>query len=125
MTHAFPTRRSSDLPLSLHSPPRVTEQEHRLILHFRQDGRTGKRLDDVPGLAVAARATASFPGAFPPFTLREIDAVLAQRRIDWPGRDDFIGVQLPPGDAADPADRLLIHAHLPAPAPSPPPPPAA
>src|SRR3546814_6081723 len=52
------------MPLSLHSPPRVTEQEHRLILHFRQDGRTGKRLDDVPGLAVAARATASFPGAF-------------------------------------------------------------
>src|SRR3546814_6601995 len=47
------------MPLSLHSPPRVTEQEHRLILHFRQDGRTGKRLDDVPGLAVAASATAS------------------------------------------------------------------
>src|SRR3546814_11925348 len=54
------------MPLSLHSPPRVTEQEPRLILHFRQDGRTGQRLDAVPGLPAAARATASFPGAFAP-----------------------------------------------------------
>jgi len=96
------------MPLSLNSPPRVTEQEHRLILHFRQDGRAGKDLGDMPALAVAARATASFPGAFPPFTLREIDRVLAKRHIDWPGRADFIRVQLPAGDEADPADRVLI-----------------
>ncbi|SNS71271.1 patatin-like protein [Sphingopyxis indica] len=96
------------MPLSLHSPPRVTEQEHRLILHFRQDGRAGKGLDDMPALAVAARATASFPGAFPPFTLREIDRVLEKRKIDWPGRADFIRVQLPAGEEADPADRVLI-----------------
>jgi len=97
------------MPLSLHSPPRVSEQEHRLILRFRQDGRAGRTLDDVPALAVAARATASFPGAFPPFTLREIDRVLDKRGIAWPGRADFIRVQLPAGDeAADPADRVLI-----------------
>lgn len=95
-------------PLPLNSPPRVTEQEHRLILHFRQDGRAGKRIDDVPGLAAAARATASFPGAFPPFTLREIDRVLDARRIDWPARDAFIRVQLPSGGEGDPADRVLI-----------------
>src|SRR3546814_3651302 len=96
------------MPLALNSPPRVTEQEHRLILHFRQNGHAGKRLDDVPGLAAAARATASFPGAFPPFTLREFDVVLGKRKIDWPGREDFIRVQLPAGDEADPADRVLI-----------------
>jgi len=96
------------MPLALNSPPRVTEQEHRLVMHFRQDGRMGKRLDDVPGLAAAARATASFPGAFPPFTLRELDGVLAQRGIDWPHRDAFIKVQLPAGSEADPADRVLI-----------------
>src|SRR5690606_10095729 len=56
--------------LTLNSPPRVTEQEHRLVMHFRHNGRAGKRLDDVAGLVAAARATASFPGAFPPFTLR-------------------------------------------------------
>src|SRR5690606_26205867 len=43
--------------LTLNSPPRVTEQEHRLVIHFRHDGRAGKRLDDVPALAAAARAT--------------------------------------------------------------------
>src|SRR3546814_13320156 len=70
------------MPLALNSPPRVTEQEHRLILHFRQNGHAGKRLDDVPGLAAAARATASFPGAFPPFTLREFEI----GRASWSDR---------------------------------------
>ncbi len=96
------------VPLSLNSPPRVTEDEHRLVLHFRADGRSGKPLDDVPGLAAAARATASFPGAFPPFTLRELDAVLEKRGVAWPGRDAFIRTQLPAGGEGDPADRVLI-----------------
>ncbi|UNU44019.1 patatin-like protein [Sphingopyxis sp. YF1] len=96
------------MPLSLNSPPRVTEQEHRLIIRFRHDGRAGEALDDVPALAAAARATASFPGAFPPFTLRELDAVLAARAIAWPDRDAFLRVQLPAGGEADPADRVLI-----------------
>ena len=50
-------------------------------MHFRQDGRAGKRLDDVPGLAAAARATASFPGAFPPFTLRELCPLYTSRCV--------------------------------------------
>src|SRR3546814_18682462 len=33
---------------------------------------------------------------------------ICKRKIDWPGREDFIRVQLPAGDAADPADRVLI-----------------
>ena len=96
------------VPLSLNSPPRVTEEEHRLILHFREDRRANRRLDDVPGLAAAARATASFPGAFPPFTLRELDRVLEKRKIAWPGRDAFIRAQLPGTSESDPADRVLI-----------------
>ena len=96
------------VPLALNSPARVTEDEHRLMLHFREDGRPGKRLDDIPGLAAAARATASFPGAFPPFTLRELDRALEKRKIAWPGRDAFIRVQLPSGGEGDPADRVLI-----------------
>src|SRR3546814_8797295 len=74
--------------LTLNSPPCVTEQEHRLVMQFRQNGRAGKRLDDVPALVAAARATASFPGAFPPFTLRELDRVLEKRGAGWPGRED-------------------------------------
>src|SRR3546814_8494750 len=64
-------------------------------MQFRQNGRAGKRLDDVPALVAAARATASFPGAFPPFTLRELDRVLEKRGAGWPGRDAFIRAQLP------------------------------
>ncbi|MGQ3102435.1 MAG: patatin-like protein [Sphingopyxis solisilvae] len=96
------------MPLSLNSPPRVSEQEHRLILHFRRGGAPGSDLGDVPALATAARATASFPGAFPPFTLREIDRVIEKRKIAWPSRDAFLQVQLPASDEADPADRVLI-----------------
>ena len=96
------------VPLALNSPARVTEDEHRLMLHFREDSRTGARLDDVPGLTAAARATASFPGAFPPFTLRELDRALNKRGIDWPGRDTFIRTQLPATAEGDPADRVLI-----------------
>lgn len=95
-------------PLSLNSPARVTEQEHRLVMRFRQDDRVGDGLCDVPALVAAARATASFPGAFPPFTLRELDGVLEKRKIAWPGRDAFIRTQLPAGGEADPADRVLI-----------------
>ena len=96
------------MPLTLNSPPRVTEQEHRLILCFRQDGRAGQRLGDVPALAAAARATASFPGAFPPFTVRELDRVLDRRDIAWSDRDAFLRAQLPRSVEADPADRVLI-----------------
>lgn len=96
------------VPLMLNSPPRVIEDEHRLVLHFREDSRVGKKIDDVPGLTAAARATASFPGAFPPFTLRELDRVLEQRAIAWPGRDAFIHAQLPVAGEGDPADRVLI-----------------
>jgi patatin-related protein len=95
-------------PLHLNSPPRVTEQEHRLVMHFRQDSAAGDGLGDIPSLAAAARATASFPGAFPPFTLRELDRVLDRRGIAWPGRDGFIAAQLPAGGEGDPADRVLI-----------------
>lgn len=94
-------------PLALHSPPLVEEREHRLTIAFRRDGAAGSSLDDVPALAAAARATASFPGAFPPFTVAEADAVLAQRGIDWPTRDAFIAAQLP-HTVSDPALRSYI-----------------
>ncbi|WP_422058978.1 patatin-like protein [Sphingopyxis sp.] len=94
--------------LALNSPQRVTEQEHRLVMRFRQDDRVGDGLCDVPALAAAARATASFPGAFPPFTLRELDRVLDKRGLAWLGREAFVRAQLPAGGEADPADRVLI-----------------
>jgi patatin-related protein len=81
--------------LTLHSPPNVTETEHRLSLGFRAHGVEGRRLADPAELCFAARATASFPGAFPPFTVRELDRVLAKRDQPWPGRDAFLTRALP------------------------------
>ncbi|MFN3388388.1 MAG: patatin-like protein, partial [Allosphingosinicella sp.] len=81
--------------LRLNSPPEVSEREHRLTLSFRDEGGPGRRLAAAPELAFAARATASFPGAFPPFRVGELDAVLETRGEPWPGRDDFLARALP------------------------------
>ena len=80
--------------LALHSPAEILETEHRLVLGFsnRADPAT---IGAAAELAFAARATASFPGAFPPFSVAELDAVLAGRAQDWPGRDAFLARILP------------------------------
>lgn len=82
--------------IPLHDPEEVKEQEHRLILHFNHWRGVGGALqsdlttDHLPSLAFAARATSSFPGAFPPARLAELDDLLADRGLDWPGRDAFL-----------------------------------
>jgi patatin-related protein len=95
--------------MRLNSPAEVEETEHRLIFSFRHNVRGRSDLDDIGGLVFAARATASFPGAFPPFTTRELDSTLATRRLDWPKRDHFLSRQLPRQHAAGTAaDTVLI-----------------
>ncbi len=81
--------------LTLHSPPEITETEHRLIFSFRDAPGDPNTLGDANDLVFAARATASFPGAFPPFTIAELDGVLAEDERDWPGRDVFLRRVLP------------------------------
>ena len=81
--------------LLLNSPPEISETEHRLSIAFGARGGRPRLLASAAELVFAARATASFPGAFPPFTVRELDAVLARRGRDWPGRAAFLGRILP------------------------------
>jgi patatin-related protein len=81
--------------LNLNSPPQVIETEHRLSIGFRARGRAGRRFADPAELVFAARATASFPGAFPPFTVRELDRVLKRKHRNWPTRDAFLAHALP------------------------------
>ncbi|MGI4878610.1 MAG: patatin-like protein [Janthinobacterium lividum] len=78
--------------LALHSPPQIVETEHRLVIDFHSSGEhAGPRsIGDPAELAFAARATASFPGAFPPAQVGEIDAVLVERNAAWPGRTAFL-----------------------------------
>ncbi len=81
--HGAPSR------LRLNSPAESYENEHRLTVSFRQ-ARTDERLADPAELVFAARATASFPGAFPPFSVVELDGVLADMKQAWPGRKAFL-----------------------------------
>jgi len=94
--------------LRLNSPPEITETEHRLTLGFFARGLRPRRLADPAELVFAARATASFPGAFPPFRVRELDAVLAERERSWPGREAFLRRSLPSQSAAGNAEDTVL-----------------
>lgn len=92
--------------LRLHSPPEIDEREHRLVISFHDSGlglNGTRRLADLPSLAFAARATASFPGAFPPAQIGEIDRLVATKGHNWLDRMTFID-QLFPGWASNGRD---------------------
>ena len=88
--------RGLDRSIFIHDPPVVTEREHKRPFHFQlyhdKSGhlRSDFDLDSVPSLAFAARASASYPGAFPPAQIREVDDLLAARHRPWPARAQFI-----------------------------------
>jgi patatin-related protein len=102
--------------LQLHDPVFVHEREHRHVLHLgyrrNQNGEVENDFDlaNSPGLAFAARATSSFPGAFPAARIVDVDAAIAERGIAWPGRQSFIergfGVYLERN--VDPAEACFI-----------------
>ncbi|MDP1026527.1 patatin-like protein [Sphingomonas sp. KR1UV-12] len=94
--------------LPLNSPPEVIETEHRVVVSFSDEGEAVDMLAAVPELAFAARATSSFPGAFPPFTVAELDAVLARRGMVWRERDAFLARILPRRAAANGADKAVL-----------------
>ncbi|WEK42652.1 MAG: patatin-like protein [Candidatus Sphingomonas colombiensis] len=94
--------------LQLHSPPEVLETEHRLIFPFSDYGEERDTLAPSAELAFAARATSSFPGAFPPFTVGEIDGVLNERAAEWPTRDAFLRRILPRQSAANAAEKAVL-----------------
>ncbi len=94
--------------LALNSPPEVVETEHRIVIGFSDGGAAADTLAPMPDLAFAARATSSFPGAFPPFSVGELDRVLADRAIDWLGRQAFLARALPRHAAAGQAERAIL-----------------
>ena len=94
--------------LTLHSPAEVVETEHRLVVGFTDHGSPVDSLAALPELTFAARATSSFPGAFPPFTARELDRVLEARDVAWPTRQAFLERVLPRHAAARGADTAVL-----------------
>ncbi|MBV8827516.1 MAG: patatin-like protein [Bradyrhizobiaceae bacterium] len=81
--------------IQIHDPPLIRDREHHHVLRFscRRNGNacaSDFALTNAPALAFAARATSSFPGAFPPAQIREMDALVERRGTDWPDRAAFI-----------------------------------
>jgi len=98
-----------DQRLRLHSPAAAEERDHRLTIGFTDRGIDARRLADPIELTFAGRATASFPGAFPPFNVAEMDKVLKARTRDWPGREAFLERIFPRAAASgSPEDLVLI-----------------
>jgi patatin-related protein len=93
--------------IQIHDPPLIHELDHHHILHFAYRRRSSGEvesdfdLDNAGGLAFAARATSSFPGAFPPARIIEMDEVVTQRQGDWPKRAEFIANSFPNHMRAD------------------------
>ncbi len=95
--------------LQLHSPPEALEMEHRITISFSTRGKPGSDIADPAELVFAGRATASFPGAFPPFTVTELDNVLSDRDQVWTNRSRFLRRILPNQSRAGTAnDTVLI-----------------
>lgn len=81
--------------LRLHSPELVLESEHRLTFGFHAATGSDAPLAAIPELVLAGRASASFPGAFPPLRIEEIDRLAAELGLDWPGRMAFLRRTMP------------------------------
>jgi patatin-related protein len=82
--------------VEIHDPAVIYELEHRHVLHFKYRRRPSGEVEsdfdltNAPALGFAARATSSFPGAFPPAQIVEMDALVASRGATWPRREEFI-----------------------------------
>jgi len=80
----------------IHDPPVIHDREHRqmLRLSYRHwpKGYEVSSFDreNLPALVFASRATSSFPGAFPPMRFSEIDRLVAERKLSWRTRVDFL-----------------------------------
>ncbi|MXO61691.1 patatin-like protein [Qipengyuania oceanensis] len=96
--------------LRLNSPPVVEESEHRMPIAFRArtPAASGQSLAAIPELVLSARSTASFPGAFPPLKVEEIDRLADEHALEWSGRDEFLGKIMPVHVRRETADDVAL-----------------
>lgn len=83
--------------LRLHSPQLVQESEHRMSIAIDATvpAEGGHAMAPLLDLVFSARATASFPGAFPALQLAEIDKLAAERNLVWGSREAFVACVMP------------------------------
>ena len=80
--------------LRIHDPKLVCEKEHRHVLEFEyrrwsSGVTTDFDKDHLLALIFAARATSSYPGAFPPAQIAEVEALFKSKGRAWPGKQRF------------------------------------
>lgn len=91
--------------MTINDPPTVTERRNRHVLNFnyeRSDGKATTQFDEKynGALAFSARATSSFPGAFPPIRLEDAKELPADVKDQF-----FRAYQL---SGADPGETYFI-----------------
>ncbi len=85
----------------LHDPSEILEHQHGVTLNFSYRAVPGSTVrsdfgdDNIAGLGFAARATSSFPGAFPPLRLLDLKKHLKARAENWPGEEAFLAKNFP------------------------------
>lgn len=96
--------------LRLNSPPVVEESEHRMPIAFRSHTPVegGAPMASPLELVFAARSTASFPGAFPPLKLSEIDELSQQTDRIWQGKQAFLERIMPVHVQRDMVDEVSL-----------------
>ncbi|HQV02741.1 MULTISPECIES: patatin-like protein [unclassified Novosphingobium] len=96
--------------LHLHSPEKIEESEHRLSIGFHgvTPASGGEPLANPIELVFAARATASFPGAFPALQLGEIDALAKEHGDPWHSRTAFVERIMPEHSHRGDADAVAL-----------------
>lgn len=88
--------------IPLDDPPTIEEREHRHNLCFQYQrwpgGEEVSEFSDehVPALAFAARATSSYPGAFAPAQIGEVDRLHLSRKREWRLRGEFLAHNFKP-----------------------------
>lgn len=94
----------------LNSPEEIEESEHRLSIGFRAvtPEKPGGSLAPLLELVLAARSTASFPGAFPALQLAEIDALAAERSERWGSRAAFVERVMPEHSHSGDAENVAL-----------------
>lgn len=102
--------------LRMNSPQMVEESEHRMPISFRAKTPITKGADLAHRceLTMAARATASFPGAFPALQLREIEALCSkdsEKEQDcgaWDGQNAFLRRVMPAHVESDTCHKVSL-----------------
>jgi patatin-related protein len=102
--------------IPLNNPQEISEREHRTTLTFKyfchDKGIIESDFTDrnIPGLAFAARATSSFPGAFPSASLSDVMEILEKRQETWPEKLIFMArnIRQFPNQGTNPEDVRFI-----------------